>query len=180
MIYCFYEHPRDYSSRGLQRSACGLGQGYSRGEDRPKNRRSSSDAGRPEAGLDRGCSGVDQNEPESMGPSCESRGLEALKDKTRARKAFSINASDCPASGGAFRAVSSGVWPESSALGRSDSGRTLKASIRPKNESAASPELDASAWISLKTGQLYVSSSPTQEAARFRRELKKTSKSGTS
>ena len=160
MLFCLYEHPRNYSSRGLQRSARGLCPGYSRCQDGAEDCCPSLDLGRSKAGLDSGRFGLDPNESESMGPSCKCEGFGKFEGQDPTRKTFSINSSDCPGGRGAFGSISSGIWIESSALGRSDSSGTLKAAIWLETESAASPELDASAGISFKTGQLYVSSSP--------------------
>jgi hypothetical protein len=158
MLYCFYEQPRDHSSRGFQRSSCSFCQGYSRCLDRPKDRGPSFELGGSKTGVDCGRFGFDSHESEPLGPSCKCEGFSGFKGQNSTRAASAINASDCRTGGGSFRAIPSAVWAESSPLGRPNAGGTFEASIRLKIEGPAGSELDAPVGLSLKAGRLYVSS----------------------
>jgi len=68
---------------------------------------------RSEARLDCGCSGFDRYESEPMGASSKCERLRRLKGQDPPWKAISVNASDCQASRGTSRAISSGVRVES-------------------------------------------------------------------
>lgn len=173
MICCFYELSRYYSSRGLQRTIGGFRQGDSRRSPGAKSCSLSFNPRRSEARLDCGCSGFNPYESEPMGASSECERLRRLKGQDPPWKAISVNASDCQASRGTSRAISSGVWVESGAVGRPNLGRALKAPVRYKTESAASPEVDASTRISFKTGQLFLSSGSSGRGQAVSPQVKK-------
>jgi hypothetical protein len=173
MLYCFYEQPRDYSSRGLQRSSCGFCQGYSRCQNRLEDRGRSLDLRRSKAGVDCGRFGFDSNESEPLGSGCKCEGFGSFKRQNSAREASAINFSNCRAGRGPFGAISPDVWVESSEVGRPDAGGTLEASIWLEIESPAGSELDASAGISFKAGQLYVSPGPKGRGDTVSPQIKK-------
>jgi len=160
MLSCRYGSKRRRPSGGDSGKPGGLGKEYPRGLAGVEDCRPSSDRRRTAARLD--CPGLrpNANEPEPLGSGGKRRRVESLEEQTETRAAFPINGSDCSRSRAPFRAIAAGVRPKPSPLGRPDSGRTPKAPVRGETESAASPEMDASAGISPKAGQLCVSPSP--------------------
>jgi hypothetical protein len=115
---------------------------------------------RTAAGLDSQGLGSDAHELESLDKDRECRGVESFEEQAQTREAVSADAPDRARGGTALRAIASGIWPEPGPLGWPHLGRALKTSVRVETEGAAGPNVDASAGISLETGQLFVSAGP--------------------
>ena len=160
MLNCRYGAHRHRSSGGDSGKPGGFGQEYPRGLAGVEDRRPSSDRRRTAARLDSPGLGTNTNESEPLDSGGKRRRVESLEEQTETRAAFPVNDSDGRRSRAPFRAIAAGVRAKPSPLGRPDSGRTPKAPVRGETESAASPEMDASARISPEAGQLCVSPSP--------------------
>lgn len=173
MLYCQDGTCRHTSSGGDPGKPGGLRQGSPWGLAGIEDRRPSSDRRRAAAWLDGPGFRADAHELEPLDPGGKYKRVESPEEQANTRAPVSVDTADCTGSRTAFRAIAPRFWPEPGTLGRPHSRRTLKAPVRFETESAASPDLDAPTGISLKTGQLYVSSSPCGRSEAVSQRVKK-------
>ncbi len=158
MLNCLHgtnRYPASGSDSGKTR---GLGQRDPGGVDGVKDCGLVIDRRGTEARLDSQGVGFDTHEFKSLDKGCECRGIGSLEEQAQAGEAVSADAPDRARGGTAFGTITAGIWLESGPLGWPHPLRASKTPVRVETEGAASPDVDAPAWISIETGQLFVPS----------------------
>jgi len=106
--------------------------------------------------------GPDAHESRAVDSCSERRGNRGFKTQAEARQARPIGAKDARSARGPLGEVASGVWAESSSVGRPHGGDPFKATVRDNFKSKAGSELDASPGIPSEAGQLFLLASESQ------------------
>jgi len=173
MLNCKHGTYRYPSSGGDPGKPCRLRQDHSWGLDGIESRCPPVDRRRAKTGLDSPGFGADAHEPKSLDSGRECGRDRGPEKQAQTWAAVSVDPADSPGSGTSFGAISPGFWSEPGSLGWAHSGRAFETPIRIKAESATSSDVDASTGISLKAGQLCLSSSAGQRCEAISPGVKK-------